>query len=337
MSTPSSPHWDFRRIATVTPDPQRGFTHVALEQGIADAPFETPARMPSVFVLRRQASLFGYNAQPWAALPVTQRIGDVDPNTGEVAPGVYSGREWSWNNAQFSAAADRINLDAVYSQITRGSWIVLAEAGTGTKPPAQLYNVTGTADTNAADFGLTGRVTQLGVAGNHIEWFSPANAAVYAQSEQLLLAERPILEPLDLGTIELAGYAPGLAPDRAIIVAGQRVRVVAPAGSKLQATAADGSVRPLVPDEQLIVLGLSAKAANGMRVYTLRTADGFAGAVIASEATLPWAPAAASDPVVADAATIAGVRISDDAQRSIVDLAAALTHFYDRTTVTIYA
>src|SRR5262249_51355913 len=152
---PTSTRWDFRRIATVTPDPQRGTTHVLLERAIADLRGEHPAQMPQVFALRRQASLFGYNAQPWAALPIAQRVGEFNPNPPyNVIPGIYANRQNSWNDARFAAGTTRINLDAVYSQITIGSWIVLAEAGTGARPPAQLYHVTSTADTNAADFGL---------------------------------------------------------------------------------------------------------------------------------------------------------------------------------------
>jgi hypothetical protein len=342
LADPTSPRWDFRRIATVAADPQRGFTHVVLDEAIADQPGEHPAQMPRVFALRRQVSLFGYNAQPWAALPVSQRIGDVDPTStkappGNVVAGIYANRRNSWNNAPLSVETTRIDLDAVYSQITIDSWIVLAKPGSGRRPAAQLYRVTGTADTNAADFGLTARVTQLGISGNHIEWFSPADAAVYAQSEALALAERPIVEPLDLGTIELDGYVPGLAAGRSLIVAGRRARVAAAAGSALQLAAADGTSRALATGEQLIVIGLGAAAASGMRVYTLETLDGFAGTVAATRAELPWTAAMASDPVLADATRIADVRVSADAAHSIIDLSSALTHFYDRASVTIYA
>jgi hypothetical protein len=338
VQDPTSTRWDFRRIATVTADPQRGTTHVVLEHAIADQPGEHAAQMPQVFALRRQASLFGYNAQPWAALPIAQRIGEYDPNPPyHVIPGIYAGRQNSWNDAKFAASTTRINLDAVYSQITIGSWIVLAEAGAGARPPAQLYHVTSTADTNAADFGLTARVTQLGIAGNHIEWFSPYDAAVYVQSEEIPLAERPILDPLDTGSIELDGFVSGLVEGRSIIVAGQRARVIVPAGSNLQLTATDGSTHALAKGEQLIVTGLSTKAADGTRVYGLQTLDGSTGSITTTQALLPWAPAVSSDPVLADLMSIADVRTSPDVNHSIIDLATRLTNFYDRKTVTIYA
>jgi hypothetical protein len=337
---PTSTRWDFRRIATVTADPKSGTTHVVLEHAIADQPGEHAAQMPQVFALRRQASLFGYNAQPWAALPVSQRIGEIDPTSTapqSVKKGIYACREADWNDKPFAAGTPKINLDAVYSQITVNSWIVLSKPGAGNRPSAQLFQVTSTADTNVADFGLTARVTQLGITGNHIEWFSPADTAVYVQSEEIALAERPILEPLHTGSIELVNFVPSLVEGRTIIVAGQRARVVVPSGSSLQLTAADGSAHALTAGEQLIVTDLSSKALDGTRVYTLQTLDGPTGSITTTQTLLPWAPAVSSDPVLADLTSIADVRTSPDVSHSIIDLATRLTNFYDRKTVTIYA
>ena len=349
ISNPSgnalSERWDFRRIASVTTNAQTNTTHVVLERPIANEPGEHAPRMPSVYALRKQASLFGYNAQRWLALPFSQRVGDVNtkPNSSSsFIDGIYAESQGSWNDQKLEANTTSINLDSVYSQITVGSWIVLTDVQTGTEVPAQLFNITSTADTNIAQFGLTGRVTQVGIAGNNINWFSPLTSAAYVQSELLTLAQRPVIAPVEGGTINLSNYVSGLTPGRSVIVSGPLPRVTVPPGSKLTlaptgSTSGSSPPRPLVANEQLFVTAFSAKTAGGKRTYTLQAIDGFTGTVTASEKELPWTPALSADPLVAELASTADVHNSKDLSHSIISLAAALTNVYDRTLTKIYA
>lgn len=340
VADPTSNRWDFRRIAAIDVNAQRGFTHVTLEIPVAPTPPETPASLPHVYALRRQASLFGYNAPLWGSLPVAQRIGEKDPSSssGTFISGVYANRQNSWAEATLAVGATQIYLDAVYSQITNGGWIVLSEEGNHVKPPSQLYQVTGTVDTNKADFGLSGRVTRVSIAGNLIEWFSPRNAAVYVQSEQIPLAEQPLVEPLGTGSVQLSTRITGLVAGQSIIVAGQSARVQVQVGATLSLEALDlSSSRTLIAGEQLLVQSVGIKAANGSRVYSLQTLDGFNGTVTTDDTQLLWTPPAASDPVLADLTTIADTYDSGDLLYTTIDFATAITHAFDLNSVTIYA
>ncbi|MFC5742690.1 putative baseplate assembly protein [Dyella tabacisoli] len=330
--------WDFRRIAAVEVNAARGFTHVTLEIALALDTATIPSVPPQVFVLRRQASLFGYNAQKWLALPIAQRVGEWNPKTYKVDDGVYSTRQNSWTDAPLAVGQPYIYLDAVYPQITNGGWIVLADAGYNIKPPAQLYHVTSTADTNQADYGLTGRVTRVGIAGIDMQWFSPSTAAVYAQSEFIALAERPLMEPLDTGSIQLSSRITGLTAGQSIIVAGKRARVLVPPGVTVTLTALDFSGECDVNSgEQLWVLSLGLKAPNGKRIYTLQTLDGFSGTVFTDDTQLLWTPPTADDPVLADLTTVADTHDSPELLYTTIDFATALTHAFDLNSVIVYA
>ncbi|WP_267221376.1 baseplate J/gp47 family protein [Dyella silvae] len=335
---PNSDHWDFRRIASVDSDAKRGITHLTLEIPVAPTPPEVPAALPGAYALRRQASLFGYNAPLWGGLPVAQRIGEYDPQHGNFIDGAYAGRSSSWAEAALPSGTTHIYLDAVYSQITNASWIVLTEAGSHIKPPAQLYQVTDTVDTNQADFGMSGRVSRVGITGKHIDWFSPRNAAVYVQSERIPLAERPLLDPMDTGSIQLSARVAGLVAGQSIIVTGKRARVSVPPAVSLSLEAQDASsARTLVSGEQLFVVSLGAKASNGSRIYTLETMDGFTGTVTTDDTQLLWTPPADADPVLADLTTIADTYDADDLLHTYIDVATALTHAFDRASVIVYA
>ena len=92
-----------------------------------------------MFALRKQASLFGYNATPWAALPIAWRIGEWNPNPPAGGPyfvdGLYANCSSNWNGASFAASRTTLWLDAVYSQISVGSFVALTAPNTGGRRP----------------------------------------------------------------------------------------------------------------------------------------------------------------------------------------------------------
>ncbi|MFO0729686.1 MAG: putative baseplate assembly protein [Nitrospiraceae bacterium] len=75
---PGNENWDFRRLTSVTPvipagsvDPDKTYTIISLDQGLGSfIPLVEPTtKNPRIFALRRRASLFGYNAPDWRAMP----------------------------------------------------------------------------------------------------------------------------------------------------------------------------------------------------------------------------------------------------------------------------
>ena len=193
---------------------------------------------PQVHVLRQRAALFGHNALPWDALPAALRIGEFNPDFVEglsiaetakaitsgaatgirrVLAGVYRGREGSWADAPFAAGTVTADLDQAYPRLVAGGYAVF-ETGT-TVAPRRIGSV---AEVSRADFGLSGRVTRLGLLGGDIAGATPRATAVLVQSEQLPLGPAPLPEEVaGTDTLDLARAVPALAPGRRIAVAGQ--------------------------------------------------------------------------------------------------------------------
>jgi hypothetical protein len=136
--------------------------------------------------------------------------------------------------------ANFVTLDSTDSKILPGSWVAIE------KPiksdPNNLFvpedpliaSVVGARETSRADYGITGKGTQLQLSKN---WIDPEQdlfdiirgTTVFAGSEQLELAEEPIdpvAEAVSGNEIELAGVVNGLEPGRWLIITGERADIV---------------------------------------------------------------------------------------------------------------
>jgi hypothetical protein len=194
---------------------------------------------PQVHVLRQRAALFGHNALPWEALPAALRVGEFNPDAEaemsliaavkaaagattatpvqRVLPGAYRNRRTSWADAAFPAGTVTADLDQVYPRLVAGGYAVFEDGAT--LAPRRIGSV---AETSRADFGLSGRVTRLGLLGGDIAGVVPRTTAVLAQSEQLAFGPAPLAEEVAATDIlDLARAVPALAPGRRIAVTGQ--------------------------------------------------------------------------------------------------------------------
>ncbi|MEU5726276.1 putative baseplate assembly protein [Micromonospora sp. NPDC047738] len=175
-----------------------------------------------VHLLAQRAALFGYNAQPWTALPVALRVGELNPGTTQVLPGAYATRKDTWADAPFDKEDRQLHLDQSYPSIVAGSWLVLETDGT-----PQLRRVSTVADLPAADFGIAARTTRVTVTGGDSDTFSRRTTVVLGDSRLLDLAPVPRTAPLaGVATLELARPTPGLEPGRRLVLTG-----VDPAGA----------------------------------------------------------------------------------------------------------
>jgi predicted phage baseplate assembly protein len=138
-----------------------------------------------------------------------------------------------------------VNLDATYDNIVPGSYALVVRAnpdsaGTETVLPAV---VTASKQVSLAQYGITGRVTQLTLRDPDptrlFAWFDPAKertlaaartTTVFARSEQLTLAPEPIPDDISGDTLELADLHEGLQPGRWVIVKGERTDVAGASG-----------------------------------------------------------------------------------------------------------
>jgi hypothetical protein len=235
----SSDNWDFRLLTAVEPDNPNKRTRVAWARGLgASDPFGNPSAQPFVFAMRKRSAVFGNNAPVWRSMDPKFRKGYV-----AVFGGGHNDPEWPdfFISSDFAnASGGSVDLDQVQSEIaadvpgdiTRRSFAVLAKGGfnrpdenfpTGTY--VELYRVTGTTDVSRAEFALSGKVTRLDLAGENLDavfFNQPRQTSVYAKSELMPLAQRPVTSAVSGDRIPVNAGADGLLPGRRLIVRGSR-------------------------------------------------------------------------------------------------------------------
>jgi len=224
---------ELRKLTSVEPDAANNRTLVRWIE-----PLKQPA--VKVYAMRLRTSLFGYNAPKWKALPVALRVGELDPTrplpdpTKPLLDGVYAGREDDWADTPLKATTASLNLDSVYNTIVTSSYVVLfapadlvprAGRGRNTEDAMAVYAVEAVGEEAKADFNISAKTTRLAISsGEEIAKFSPRNTTVFAQSEELIIAETPITEPVSGDTIVLDRIVTALEPGRKLIVSGTTVR-----------------------------------------------------------------------------------------------------------------
>jgi predicted phage baseplate assembly protein len=202
-----SEQWEIRYVSSVEPDVDADRTLVHWDEPLGSTtPFtESPVGGARVYALRLRASLFGYNAPQWEVLPAFLR------------DGIYANRNQTYADANLRVDSTGINLDAVYPQIVAGSWIVLVRVSPA---DAESYRVEAALEEARADYAISAKSTRLELSGENLSSFSPRTTTVYAQSEELPLAEYPIDEDVGGNRIELDSTVEGLAGGRAVLVTG---------------------------------------------------------------------------------------------------------------------
>jgi len=226
-NNPSSRVYDVCRVTAVEVQPKQARTLVSWAPALAHGPLAGG----EVFVMRTRAAVFGHNAQPWEALPVALRIGEVDPNDWSVVKGAYADDRDIWAEKEFDSGTGTIDLDAVYDRIvtsaadgSRDSWAVLT--GVGDTPGfslSRLFRITSAGERSVTRFNLAGKATRIGIEGDGIEDFSPRTATVFAQSEALAVAEAPITTPLARNDWLLSAHVDGLKKGQWIAITEQHL------------------------------------------------------------------------------------------------------------------
>ena len=212
-------HWAMRRVAEVTADDAAGRTKIDLEP-LDYWPLPAPPDATAgVFVLRTKAAPFGHNAP---LKPPPDKPADIENAT-----------EWEINEADEKS----LSLDAVYEQVRPGSWLVIERSWfwigwTLQLPPGadwrvRLLRKAGQVGVGSrATYGLTGRVTQLTLDAAWLDGYEWSlwwlrNTAVFARSEELDVAEAPLLGALPPNAIPLDGGFGDLPLGRSVVVSGR--------------------------------------------------------------------------------------------------------------------
>jgi predicted phage baseplate assembly protein len=192
------------------------------------------ARGPAqVYALRTKASLFGHNAPRYPKYQPLTIDGNTNPNAGDLLP-------WEdWDEWTADEQEDVIHLDNEYDEVQSGpeSYVVVEKPNEA--QPRIFGNLRVSAGSRAA-YGMTSRATRIALSEG-ATWWDPElddfdvvrNATVYAQSEQLELAQAPIKRDVRRDTIELDGLYDGLESGRWLIISGERTDVEDEAGNSI--------------------------------------------------------------------------------------------------------
>jgi hypothetical protein len=312
---PGSERWDFRFVKTVATDAKNDWTIVAWTQGLGERPV-LPADNPKVYALRQRAALFGHNAAEWDNLP--DEIKDLYAN--DPFPSEWPG---------FAIQNNQIDLDASYPKIIPGSWVALVRPNY-----TEIYKANEVDFTSRTGFGLVSKITRIYPDGDeHLTTFGLRTTTVFAQSEELPLAEEPLPRELSGDTIALDGWVAGLLKNRTLIVSGKRMRVRA--ATPLSLWSADGLRRVTIQrGDSLIVTAPPAAETDGTRWY-LQNRDGFSGSVLIRRQVLKLEPPLESDAAVSEVVFLA--EAIAEAERVTLRLQDPLQNLFDRTTTVIYA
>jgi predicted phage baseplate assembly protein len=181
--------------------------------------------------------------------------------------------------AALSPADKRLlTLDGIYDGIAPGSWVVVerprkGQAGPGGIPGDKnlalvISRVTSTRTISVADFGITGKVTQLSLDQPWLDQQDTLlahirDATVYARGESLQPAAEVVTDDVGGDQIELAQAHGGLQPGRWVVVSGERTDIPGTAGVPGSELSMIGSVRqevnPALPGDTVhTVLTLAA-------------------------------------------------------------------------------
>jgi predicted phage baseplate assembly protein len=223
-----------------------------------------------VCALRTRASVFGHNA------PLELLRGQGGIITGSQEWWLPEPNQPGVLNLASGAAVrpekdDVLFLDNAYPQILPGSWVVLERPDAKLKDsPLVIARAKQVKETSRSAYSLSGKSTQvqldrpwLRLEGPELDTFAVVRGtAVYAQCEELAVAEAPIEQPVCGATIELARLYDGLQPGRWLIVSGERADV-----GEFEKDRVDAPV-PGIPAAELVLLARvdqgvsSAKGAN---------------------------------------------------------------------------
>ncbi len=338
MEDSENDNWEFRRVTKVETDADANRTKISFERPLGSnlPPSLPPQKCPKVYALRLRTALFGHNAPDWKTLPVALRIGEINPQTGRFNKGAFADGEHKWANHEFPNDQRWIDLDAVYPQIAVGSWIVLSSVRY-----AELYQVTAVAEASCAKFTISGKATRLTIDGEHLDKFSPRSGSVFAQSEELELAETPIRDPVQGKQIELDGRFDDLPDGRLLIVKGKRMRLqIQPDAESLKLVSDTDSSKTasLAPGDELIVLepAVTVEDGSGEKLWRLEDEGGFQGALTVADQFVALVSAHDDDEDVVETAVVQRV-VEADKTHSTIMLSGNLANVYDPTTVRIFA
>lgn len=303
------------------------------------------------------ASVVAYLGATWVA---------VAPVTG-IAPGVATGQwaqiagPWQWIGFNI-ASPGQIDLDATYPKIVVGSWFALTSYGV-----AQLYKVQSSKTVSVANFGLSGKVTELaadyqdpsinpgptpGTSQGTFSGFTLPLTEVWAQSDPLDVAEQPLPYPLYGTLLDLQDLRPDLLGLQVVALSGKRQKIAVGSGiAGLSFVPDDGTEQvPLNPGDVLTLTDPTSlplttdgsipnwSLSTGTITLSVEDANGRTGTVAASLSQLILARSGQTDPYVSEFAVVSSLTsVPAPYPHTQIQLQSNVANCYDRTATTVNA
>jgi hypothetical protein len=228
-----------------------------------------------------------------------------------------------------------IHLDAIYSKIIKGSWIVLAK-----ETYDEVYEVDESVESSRKNFTLTAKTTKLKIKGENLDLFenNVRDAIVFGQSEELEMAEKPVTSSPSGNQITLEKVLPDFPKGKMIIISGKRQRIKITARrdvSKLRSiTSAD--TQDLHPGDSLIIVEVPAiKGKDEQTIFTLQDNTGFVGTISLWLPEWEFASAEEKDAVISETHKV--TLVAADNYSTTLTLGDNLATYFDRSSVIVYA
>jgi len=320
--------WQIRILEKVMPDLEQATTLATWDEPLKNLgdPKKETFQNPKAFALREHATIFGSTLPDWRYMPFEVRDDYVKAVYGSNRR--WSRREWPGLEIKIINGSRVIDLDATYPRVIRGSWVVLADSGSGPGGKIGLYRVRSASTTLRAEFMIRAKITRI-VPDTHQDLveFPVRGTEVFVQSEQLNLADVPITGVVGGESIELDRLVHGLEPGKVLTISGKRMR--ARVESEELELEYSGARKRLDQGEMLNVVEPAGKGR-----WTLGTEDGFVGSITPGN-RIQLHPALEEDEVIGEAVTLSA--ISNQGGRTRLTFKEKTANQYDPATVVICA
>ena len=292
-NSPTSQQWDVRLVTSVQPDKINQRTLVTWVEGLGGTGVEPAKENPQFYGLRQRAALFGYNAINPLMLAGTTVTGLQEAGLVTIDPKFP---EWQFGTAGASPSdlvgASLVDLDAVYSKLATGGWLVLIHPDQDTsRSPAgfvSLYELTSVTSISRSDYGISAKITRVATdtTNNLSEYYGDTRStSVLAQSELLPVAEQPLDHPLYGTFVDLEVLRPDLVGVTAVAITGKSQKIVV---NLPPATSPPATIPPHVfPGPEVLGSELIGVKAVSIAGESQRIVAAFSLATIAPVGTTP--------------------------------------------------
>lgn len=196
--------------------------------------FETSsAPQPYITHFPNRASMFGHNAQPFAALPaaLTGTIPNYKVEDGEVVAdgvinGPFKGLENQWADGTLDILDENsdgtLHFEGAQPSVADGASLVLRDGDNW-----GVYQVSEVSEASYARFALSGKATRVKLSStNGFGTLTIRGTVAFTGSASLRLAQPPLTNAVSDGSIEpitLNTYAPGLQQGSRVSISGKRL------------------------------------------------------------------------------------------------------------------